>query len=353
MTFFTDRWTIAEIGSNNTILVRKSKNNILLERVVGDTSINSREIIARDVLEEYDLGIDIMNNIYILYQSKEGHLVLNVLKEKKKEEIQLTSEPLSEVFELNIIVKDKIIHIFYLIRISDEEMRYRIYHYYYNENKWNNHITEEISVNKVLNPIRLIQTEKSILLLYYSNDKKIELKEFSMDKLVWSNNITLVDTENDKLFLDVLKMNNIIHMTYGEFISGSLVIKYNQFSYNDGEYEKNREQHISNEGSPSYPNIIFYENKLWITWVELNKIMSRSSEDKGMNWEPIVYMWKGSKDIDFVRYKYLTTISKDNVLLQHSFGSIYPEVTFMGFGPLDNVVEVPIKKKKSISIPRI
>ena len=86
MTFFTDRWTIAEIGSNNTILVRKSKNNILLERVVGDTSINSREIIARDVLEEYDLGIDIMNNIYILYQSKEGHLVLNVLKEKKKEE---------------------------------------------------------------------------------------------------------------------------------------------------------------------------------------------------------------------------------------------------------------------------
>ena len=103
MTFFTDRWTIAEIGSNNTILVRKSKNNILLERVVGDTSINSREIIARDVLEEYDLGIDIMNNIYILYQSKEGHLVLNVLKEKKKEEIQLTSEPLPEVFELGPI----------------------------------------------------------------------------------------------------------------------------------------------------------------------------------------------------------------------------------------------------------
>lgn len=353
MTFYNDKWTIAEIASNNTILVRKSKKNILLERVVGDISINSREIIAKDVLEEYDVGIDPKSNIYILYQNREGHLILNILKEKKKEEIQLTSEALSEVFELNLIVKDKMIHIFYIIRISDEEMKYSIYHHYYYENKWNDSVVEEINVKKVLNPIRLEKTKNDILLLYYRDDKKIEIKRFDIEKLEWNSKVTLVDTENDKLFLDVINMDDVIHVVYGEFIDGNLVIKYNRFLYDNGEYEKAGEQYVSNEGSPSHPNIIFYEDKLWITWVELNKIISRCSEDKGENWEPNLYMWNQSRDIDFVRYKYLTMIPKENTLLKYSFGSIYPEVTFMGFGPIDNVVEVPIKKKKSMYLPRI
>ncbi len=350
MAFFTDQWTIAEISSKNTVLVRKSKNNILLERVVGETSINSREIIAKGVLEEYDLAIDLIGNIYILFQDMEGHLVLNILKDKKKEEINLTSDVLPKVHELNIIIKDKMIHLFYLIKISEEKMRYQIRHHYYNENKWSDSVIEEISVSEVLNPIRLIETENSILLLYCSNDEKIEVKEFNIYNLQWSDKVTLVDTENHKLFLDILKMNNIIHMAYGEFINGNLVIKYNQLLYNNGVYEKVVEEYISNEGSPAYPNIIFFENKLWITWVELNKIMSRCSYNKGINWETNIYVWNESRDIDFVRYKYLTRATKDNIHLQYSFGSIYPEVTFMGFGPLDNVVEIPIKKKKKMNL---
>lgn len=353
MAFFTDKWTIAEISSNNTILVRKSKKTIILERVVGDTSINSREVIARDILEEYDVAVDKKNNIYILYQNKEGHLILNVLKGNNKEEIQLTSEALSEVFELNMVVKDKIIHIFYFIRVSDVEMKYRLYHHHYDENKWNDSIVDEISVNRVLNPIKLIQTDSNILLLYYSSDKKIELREFSIDKLEWNSKVTPISTENDKMFLDAIKINDIIHISYGEFINGNLVIKYNSLHYNEEQCEILQEQYISNEGSPSHPNIILYENKLWVTWIELNKIMSRHSEDMGQNWEPIIYMWNQSRDIDFVRYKYLTKVSKENVLLEHSFGSIYPRVTFMGFGPIDNVTEVPVKKKESMSILRI
>lgn len=353
MVFFTDRWTIAEIDPKNIILVRKSKDNILLERVVGDTSINSREIIAKDVLEEYDLGIGPKNSVYILYQNKDGQLILKVLKGKKIEEIQLTQESISEVFELNIIVKDKMIHILYAIRVSNEEAKYRICHHYYNGSNWNDNIVEEINVNKVLNPIRIEQSGSSILLFYYDNDKSIELKEFNMDKLEWNEKVTLVHTENNKLFLDVLKVDDIIHLTYGEFVHGSLVIMYNKLYYDNGKYEKVEEYFISNEGSPSHPNIIFFENRLWITWVELNKIMSRCSIDDGQSWEDIIYMWNNSRDIDFVRYKYLNLEPKDNTLLRHSLGSVYPEVVFMGFGPLDNVVEVPVKKKNYMRLPQI
>ncbi|WP_353096682.1 hypothetical protein [Tissierella praeacuta] len=353
MGFFTDKWTIAEIDSKNIILVRESKDNILLEKVIGDVSINSREIIAKNVLEEYDIAIDSKNNIYILYQNREGHLILDVLGEKKNEEIQLTTEGLSEVFDLNILIKDNIIHIFYLINVVDDREKYRIYHYYYKENKWNNHIVEEISTNGVLNPIKLTQADNNILLSYYIDSKKIGLKKFNIDKLEWDNKIILVDTENDKLFLDICKMDDIIHLTYCEYIDGNLVIKYNKLYYENGEYIKYSEESISNEGSPSHPNIIFFENKLWITWVELNKIMSRFSEDKGQSWNDNIYMWNDSRDVDFVRYKYLTMMPKDDIKLQYSFGSIYPDIRFMGFGPLDNITEVPVKKKRLMTMPRI
>ncbi|WP_313233956.1 hypothetical protein [Tissierella praeacuta] len=353
MTFFTDKWTIAEMNSNNIMLFRKSKEDILLERITSDINANSKEIIAKDVLEEYDIAIDLKNNIYILYQSREGHLILNIFGEKKKEKIQLTSERLPEVFDLNIMIKDEIIHIFYLIKALDAKEKYKIHHYYYNGSIWNDHIVGEIIVNKVLNPIKLTQNHNNILLLYYNNNKVIELKEFSIDKLEWSSKKVLIDTESDKLFLDICIIDDIIHLTYCEYSFGNLVIKYNKFHYDNGIYVKYSEETISNEGSPSHPNIIFFQNKLWITWVELNKIMSRYSEDRGESWEQTLYMWNESRGIDFVRYKYLTITPKDNVQLQYSFGSIYPEIRFMGFGPLDNVVEVPVKKKKLMSIPRI
>lgn len=353
MAFFTDKWTIAELDENNIVLVRKSKNNIILEKVVGDTSINSREIITKDILEEYDLGIGPKNSIYILYQNLEMHLILKIFKGKKTEEIKLTSEPISEIFELNILVKDKAIHIIYLIRSSSDTKEYRIHHHYYNGSSWNDSIVEEIKVEKVLNPIRVEEWDKGILLFYYNNDKSIELREFSSDKAEWSNKVSLIETGNNKLFLDVLKTDNIIHLCYGEFINDSLVIKYNKLSYTNGKYEKEEEHNISNEGSPSYPNIILFENNLWITWVELNKIMSRCSKDMGQQWEDTIYSWNGSKGIDFVRYKYIVINPRDNTMLKHSLGSIYPEVIFMGFGPLDNAEEIPVKKKNMNRYPRI
>lgn len=352
MTFYTDKWTIAKINLENMILVRKSNDNILLERIVGDTSINSKELLAKDILEEYDLAIDPPNNIYLIYQNREMHLILNVIRDRKKEEIRLTSDPISEVFNLNIIVKGKDVHIIYLIKLEDERGKYRILHHYYDGNAWDTYIVEDITSNKVLNPIKLIEIEGNLLLSYYSNDTEIKLKEFNLDKLEWSNEIKLVATPSDKLFLDLLKIEDLIHLSYCEFIDGNLVIKYERLLYSDGNLIKYNEESISNEGTPSYPTIILFENKLWITWVELNKIMSRYSEDKGNSWGPI-YMWNNSKNIDFVRYKYLSMVPEKNILLNNSFGKTYPEVVFMGFGPTDKAVEIPLKKNKTMRYLRI
>ena len=352
MTFITDKWAIAKLDINNIILVRKSKSDILMESIVGDTNISSKEVLAKDILEEYDLAIDSPNNIYIIYQNKEMHLILITIKDRKIEEVKLTSYPISEVFDLNIMVRNKTIHILYQIEIQEKEKNYKIEHHYYDGNKWTTYMVEEIIAKRVLNPLKLILTENKILVSYYSSDNSIELKEFNLNKLEWSKPTKLVTTLNDKLYLDMIKIDETIHLTYCEFIDGNLMIKYERLSYNDGEIKKDNEDSISNEGSPHNPTLIFYEDKLWITWVELDKIMSRYSEDSGENWE-YIYMWNNSKNIDFVRYKYLDILPEEGIILNHSFGRIYPEVAFMGFGPTDKAVEVPIKKKRLMNLPRI
>lgn len=349
MTFLTDKWTIAKLDLNHIILVRKSKNDVLMETIVGDTSISSKEILARDILEEYDLAIDNPNSIYIIYQNKEMDLILITVKDRKTEEVKLTSYPISEVFDLNIMVRNKTIHILY--QIKTQEKNYTIEHHYYDGNKWTDYVVEEIIAKRALNPLNLILTENKILASYYSSDNNIELKEFNLNKLEWSTPIKLVTTVNDKLYLDMIKIDDTIHLTYCEFIDGNLIIKYERLSYDNGEIRKDSEESISNEGSPHNPTLIFYEDKLWITWVELDKIMSRYSENNGDNWG-YIYMWNNSRNIDFVRYKYLDILPEEGIILNNSFGRIYPEVAFMGFGPTDKAIEIPIKKKKLMNLSR-
>lgn len=352
MTFMTDKWTIAKLDLNNMVLVRKSKDDILLE-VFGENKDESIiEVVSKDILEEYDLDIDSPNSIYIVYQNREMHLILIKIYDNKTEEVKLTSNPISEVFNLNIVVIKKRIHILYQTRTLKNEKNYNIEHHFYGGKKWISYIVEEIIANRVLNPMSIISTENKLLLSYYSNDKTIELKEFDLNKLEWNKPTKLTTTLNDKLYLDMIEIEETIHLAYCEFIDGNLIIKYKKLSYTNGEIKIDVEESISNEGSPHNPNLILYENKLWIVWVELDKLMSRYSDDKGQNWGSI-YMWNNSKTVDFVRYKYLDMIPEEGIILNYSFGRIYPELSFMGFGPTEKAIEVPIKKKTLMNIPRI
>lgn len=352
MTFYNDKWIIADKDSNNILLFRKATNDILLDRINKDTNITNKESIVKDVLEEYDIAIGLENKIYMIYQNQAMHLILSIFDGNSREDIKLTAEQIPEVFDLNIMVYNNTIHIVYVIRLL-EEGKYRIYHHYYDNEDWGTYRVEDIIARKLLNPIKLIQEENNIILTYYNNDKDIELKSFSSKDLAWSDASVLVNNPNEKLYLDMIKRGDTIHLSYSEFQNGNLVIKYEKFIYNNGIYKKEVEEIISNEGSFSYPTIIIYEDDIWITWVELDNIISRFSNDKGKTWSSCMYMWNEGKSRNLVRYKYLTTAPENNKILDYSFGSVYPEVIFIGFGPTDDTIEIPIKKDNFIHLQEI
>lgn len=344
MTFFTDKWTIGRVNQKDLILVRKSKSNIFLERI-SEFNKGDREILATDALEEFDVSLRGPDTIYILYQNIEGHLILYVLKDDKKEEVRLTPTGLTEVFNLTLQVKDKSLHILYTIRGNDN--KYRIYHHFYDGGIWKDYIVDEIEAKKVINPMKALIKDDKLSLVYYSNDKDISYKVFNVEKEKWGISTKLVEGGNEKLFLDSLIVEDHMHLSFCEYIDGNLVVRYIRYNVEDENYEKTMEDFISNEGSPSHPTLIYFRNQLWLVWLELNKLFSRSSIDHGQTWGPI-YMWNETRNIDFLRYKYITASNEENIQLDYSFGSIYPDIRFLGFGPTNKAVEVPLKKKTNM-----
>ncbi|NLK42982.1 MAG: hypothetical protein GX300_01145 [Tissierellia bacterium] len=344
MSFFTDKWVLGRINQNNLILVRKSKRKILLEWLSEDK--NDREVLTSTVLEEYDLALGSGDNIYLIYQNIDGRLILSTIKGLEREDVCLTSTGLSEVFNLSLEVKDKSIHILYTIKGKDN--KYLIFHHFYDGSKWKDFIVDEINVKKVINPMKVTIRDKKVLLVYYSSDREISLKTFNLEELQWSTSTKLIGGDNEKLFLDMLLLDGSVHLSFCEYIDENLVVRYFNFNGKDGNYHKTKEEFISNEGSPTHPTIIYYKNELWIVWLELDKLFSRSSKDNGQSWGPI-YMWNETRNIDFIRYKYVTRVLEEKIHLDYAFGSIYPEIKLLGFGPTNKAVEVPLKKKTTMN----
>lgn len=339
MTFYTDKWILGSLDSKELILVRKSKRNLFLERI-SQTIKGNRTLLTKEILEEFDVSLS-ADTIYILYQNTNGHLILNVIKGDKIEEKCLTNTAISEIFNLCLEVKDKYIHILYTIKGKDEKCF--INHHFYDGANWNDILVDEISVKKVINPMKAVFMDEKLLLVYYRDQYKISIKSFSVEEAKWTLPTSLVSGDNEKLFLDVLILDKNIHLCFCEYVYGNLVVKHYKFRGESDNYNLITEDYISNEGSPSHPSIIYFKNELWISWLELDKVFSRSSKDMGQSWGPI-YMWNETKKMDFIRYKYITVNEDNNINLSYSFGSIYPEIRFLGFGPTDSAVEIPVKK---------
>ncbi len=133
----------------------------------------------------------------------------------------------------------------------------------------------------------------------------------------------------------MIKKDDIYHIIYCEFKNDNLVVKYKNFTIDNKNFILNTEEDLSREGSPSYPSLIFYKDMIWAQWLELNKINSKSASKTGENWSSL-YLWKDTMNKDIVRYKYIEREKEEDTILHYSFGKVYPEVQFVGFGEINS-----------------
>ena len=353
MAYFNDKLLLVSDSLDNINFFRLNDGKIIQHYFDNKLQVMSKKVVAKEAFLEYDASIDEEDGMYLVHQNMHFDLVLTLLKDEEIETIKLTGEPGSEVYYLNIISNGKEIHIFYSTLLAESEKQYRIYHHYFNGADWMTNIIDEINVRELLNPLRIINNDKELIIAYYDKieDEQIYMKSFDFDGAKWGEKIKLTQGESSKLYVDILLKEDKLNLVYSEYYEGNLIVKYERFSYTGGNIQEEKEEILSNPENPQEPILIYYNEKLWVVWVEYENVMSRYSIDKGTTWSPI-YLWNESKDNDIVRYKYCNASNVDNNILNHSFGKIHPEITFLGFGSLDNTTQIPLKKKTFFNIPR-
>lgn len=344
MTYFSDNLSLVADSLDNINLFMLSDRKIFQHYFQKELNSMNKKIIAEEVFLEYNTSIDDEDNIYLVYQNMSLDLILIILKGEKTQIIGLKDKLIGEVYYLDIIIHNHKPHIFYFQSLVASEKQYGLYHHYFNGVDWTTKIVDKINVDKILNPMRIINNGKELIVAYYDKikDEQIYMKTFSLEKEEWEDKIQLTTGINSKLYVDILLKEDKLNLVYSQFKEGNLIIKYERFNYKNKIVEK--EKILSNIDNPQDPILIYYDEKLWIAWIEYDCVISRYSVDYGNTWSPM-YLWNESKEEDIVKYKFYKMSKLGKNILNYSFGKINPDIRLIGFGSLDGAREMDIKKQ--------
>ncbi len=319
-----------------TVIFNKRKN------------VSHKKIIISEPILQYDTVIDKNSNIHIVYQCNNKKIKLKSRINKIWNESHYLIPCKQEVFNLSTVYIDEKLHIFYCIKEKEVSDSYKIYHKIYN---FKNLITNEIENIKkkgILNHFSLIKSTNQIMLGFYDivkDKEQLFIKTYDFVNSKWKDKIQVTTDPTNKLYLDMLLINKDLHLVYSKIQKGNLIIKYEKYYYKNSEIKKVNEKELSNLCNCSYPTLIYFEKKLWCVWTEYSYIASCYSQDLGEEWSNM-YLWNESKNTMITRYKFMDNEKYEdkNYKFNYSFGFQAPNISFIGFGMLENVSKLPIKK---------
>lgn len=304
-------------------------------------------IISTDVLE-YDVSISDKDEIDLFCKKKDKSLSIYRLNDNDWIESKISKELDLDICGLKITSLNGSTHIFYYMKSLENLGRLNIYHHYLKNGKWNTNIVKEVYESKIIKPIEIIKGKDEIIIGYYDlgqYSEDIFIKKFNIGNNTWGESINLTRDEKIKLYLDMLYLNENIHITYSEYQDENLIIKHKRVNSNFKEIDNISENTLSNQTNCTYPTLISERGLLWVVWTEYESVVSSYSNDGGITWSN-PYIWSDSKEEDFTRYKFKTSSMgvRKNYEMSYSFGKLYPELSFLGFGDLNRAVESEKKK---------
>lgn len=335
--------------NNIQTIIRKSNGNIL-NCYVKDSCLYTREFIYKtgwespiSVIEntkhnDIDMKIDNTDLIYGIANNIEGKM-LYLLSDKKS----IYSNKLFEYDKDKYLIKypyikrhQNAITIAYYLQDQRNTKEWTIALHYFNSEKWSHNHIYSIKAFPIINPFTIINTNDSINVFYFnliSGKEEIFVRRFSKETRSWTNPIQLTSSNNQKLYLNVLKDDlDFYHITWSEFINQNLVIRYLKGNYKKKGFTTNEVKSLSKPANCSFPTFIKTGKALWCIWIQMNSLYSCYSMDQGNTWsKPIID--KKSQDSNFIRYKFSSNYNQDfeNFNLNNIFGTSYPVMSFLGF----------------------
>lgn len=295
--------------------------------------------------ENFFVEIDYKNNIHIVSFHSNGNLYYNFFNGDYWENNLIVEYPIEEQTILYPTTKfiNNQIHIFYyLLNVKEKNKAYLLHLSFNNKNYKTNHIATVFS-HSYVNPFRIFAKDNEIILLYGSvlnNFDQIYISKLNLLNFKWNDAIRITQSEDKKIYIDgLLDNNDILHIIWSKYDEEYLVVQYINLDTNKLDLKANdlKPISISNKSSCSFPVLSYYKGILWATWAQTNKVASTYSLNLGENWSnPFIH--EDTKKFDFKRYRYVSNSNnnENDILCDFIFGSLYPNIQFLGFGGESN-----------------
>lgn len=309
-----------------------------------------RKLIIDYCLDEYDAAISKDDIVYLVCQKIDGSIVLISLDKDRQEQNLLADKFNGKLRNLNIKVISNQVHIIYCLESEEYNNRFRIFHHCLIDDEWNTSIVSDISIKDVLNPITIIELADTLVIGYYdvvNNCEQIFISSFHMNNSKWSDKIQLTTDGSMKLYIDMISYaEKEFDLCYSRLVEGNFVVKYEKYNIVDEEIMRTAEHILSNPANCMYPTLIYSGGTLWTLWIEYNSVLSCFSDDCGISWS-IPYLWEDSKRHNFARYKFTSSNSsvENEYNFNYGFGTYGEGISFIGFGDIEDAVEVPLKSQ--------
>jgi len=340
MTFYNNKVVAIEILDRGIYLARFKNNSIYIEFIKEKTNIFQTFEVIPNCIDEFDIDLDINNNINILYLNNIHDLILTKLHNKEVADKIILKGIKKRIFYITLINENDNHNLFYMQETEHGQI-YTIHHINIEGDSQTEFIVDEIELYQIINPIRVIKEGKFLLLSYYYKNQ-ICIKEFDSINKIWSHTITLTDNQN-KLYLDMMMFSNMLHLVYANYVNDNFVIKYERFNFDNDNIIREKEIKLSNSGNNTDPILVKLGETIWVIWKNANHLVSIYSTNNGDTWSDI-YQWSETKKMDIVKYKYLTNILDERFKIEYSYGAISKDIKFLGFGNTDKTEIIERKK---------
>lgn len=284
-----------------------SNNNLVhKDKLINNLEMNSIR---------YSFSLDEDDNIYCIISDKS----LQILECKnnysifsQKESITYNFKKFGLAFPYVKYINDNA-HVFYYVFNNSSNNTCALFHHYRHNNYWIENKIDFIN-HLVLDNFTVLWNESVPTIFYLklvNGCEEVFASRFNLGTFCWSDPIQITNSSKNKIYLSVIRDSmNFYHLCFCEYVENGYAVKYINGYLNDNRFDVDASSYLSQPSTCMYPSLVKKDNKLFICWVDFNKLFTSYSENTGKTWsEPSIDEY--STGDDFVRSNFYSNYKDD------------------------------------------
>ncbi|GAA0105254.1 hypothetical protein UT300013_18780 [Paraclostridium sordellii] len=274
---------------NKDMIFINTKNNLYFNYMENsDRLLASKKITSTTDFSKYYFDIDALDTVYGIFIDKN----INIVQfDKDLNEFSTIHKINYDYKNFNInfpYIKyiDNQIHILYYLS-NNQHPTTILFHHYNNGEKWFENKIDFINLPLIDNYIISIDNLVPSV-FYFKEDEdfpQVYTSTFNLSQLTWSKPVKITNSYSNKIYLSVLKDKlNFYHLSFCESFQNKYKINYINGYLNTNNFNTIINNSMTEPSLFLYPSLVKSDSKLYLSYVEQNRLYTKTSDDLGNTW---------------------------------------------------------------------